>query len=52
MRKVAHVDLNTAISDGKKLPEELLSELKKHAWERNFYGGSDPAMKDENYIEQ
>ncbi len=52
MRKVAHVGSNTALSDGRKLSQRLLSELKKHTWERNFYGGADPAMKDENYIEQ
>lgn len=37
MRKVKNVDLNTAVSDGRKLSPKLLSELKKHSWERNFY---------------
>jgi aryl-alcohol dehydrogenase-like predicted oxidoreductase len=38
MRGIAHVETNTAVSDGKHLSEKLLKELKKHKWVRNFYG--------------
>jgi aryl-alcohol dehydrogenase-like predicted oxidoreductase len=34
MRKEAHVRANIATSDGKKLPQKLLAELKKHRWDR------------------
>ena len=34
MRTVAHVRSNIGTSDGKFLPEQLLSELKKHRWDR------------------
>lgn len=37
MRKLRNVELNTAISDGRKLSPSLIEELKKHTWERNFY---------------
>lgn len=37
LRRVAHVDQNTAVSDGRKLSSRLLQNLKSHAWERNFY---------------
>lgn len=37
MRKVEHVRANCAVSDGKRLPENLLRELEKHAWDKNFY---------------
>ncbi len=38
MRRIANVEPNTAVSDGKHLSEKLLKELKKHKWVRNFYG--------------
>lgn len=38
MRKSEHARANVAISDGKKLSPSLLSELRQHAWQRNFYG--------------
>ncbi|MGE5313615.1 MAG: aldo/keto reductase [Acidobacteriota bacterium] len=38
MRKPANVERNTAASDGRLLSPALLAELRKHAWERNFYG--------------
>ena len=38
MRKLPHVEANTSVSDKGKLSAELMEELKKHAWERNFYG--------------
>lgn len=50
-RKVANAEANTSVSDGRKLSDNLLGELKKHAWERNFYVDLDPAMKDSDYIE-
>jgi aryl-alcohol dehydrogenase-like predicted oxidoreductase len=34
MRKVRNVEANMATSDGKKLSEELLKELKDHRWDR------------------
>ncbi len=34
MRKVRNVEANIATSDGKKLPEALLEELKGHRWDR------------------
>jgi Predicted oxidoreductases (related to aryl-alcohol dehydrogenases) len=44
MRKVANVEANAALSDGRTLSSHLMAELKKHAWERNFYSYPDPAM--------
>ncbi len=53
MRKLEHVKSNTAISDGRKLSPEIMEELKKHVWERNFYGDSehDPSMAEANFVE-
>ncbi len=34
MRKIKHVQANTAVSDGTKLPASLLAELKGHRWDR------------------
>ncbi|OHY79316.1 aldo/keto reductase [Marinobacter sp. AC-23] len=34
MRKLQHVLANTAVSDGSSLPPALLSELRKHRWDR------------------
>jgi aryl-alcohol dehydrogenase-like predicted oxidoreductase len=34
MRKVRHVEANTAASDGAGLPVKLLQELRKHRWDR------------------
>jgi len=34
MRTAAHVSSNIGTSDGKFLPEKLMSELKKHRWDR------------------
>ena len=34
MRKLSHVDSNIAASDAGPLPEDLLSELRRHRWER------------------
>lgn len=50
MRKTENVQANTSFSDGRKLSSKLMEELKKHAWERNFYS-VDPSMKDTNYLE-
>ncbi len=53
MRRIRNVEANTSFSDGRKLSEQLMDELKKHAWERNFYPESwkDPALKSSDYIE-
>lgn len=40
MRKPSHVKENTGISDKPKLSGKLLSELRNHSWNRNFYGGN------------
>ncbi|RYZ26500.1 MAG: aldo/keto reductase, partial [Sphingobacteriales bacterium] len=34
MRKIKNVEANIASSDGKGLPASLLSDLKKHRWDR------------------
>jgi aryl-alcohol dehydrogenase-like predicted oxidoreductase len=34
MRKIKHVEANIAASDGARLPDDLLAELRKHRWER------------------
>lgn len=51
MRKVARVEQNTKISDGRKLSPELLEKLKQHQWERNFYSCHDPWLEATNYVE-
>jgi len=50
-RKVKYVEANTAAADGRKLSEDMMKELKNHAWERNFYVDFDPALKDTGYVE-
>ncbi|SHL44605.1 Predicted oxidoreductase [Chitinophaga jiangningensis] len=40
MRKIRNVNANMAASDGKGLPETLLTELKKHRWDRTPTGWS------------
>ncbi len=50
-RKVGNVIANAAISDGYKLSQKLMTELKNHVWERNFYPDFDPSMKLTNYLE-
>jgi len=50
-RKVKYVDVNTSVSDGRRLTRNLINELKKYVWERNFYPDHDPSMKDSGYIE-
>ncbi len=37
MRKVEHVEANIRAGEKGKLSEGVMEELKKHAWERNFY---------------
>lgn len=51
-RKVQYVDKNVAVSDGQKLSKELMIELKKHVWERNFYVDRDPALEKDDFIEK
>ncbi len=38
MRTVKNVRANCAVSDGRLLSDELRNKLKKHRWQRNFYG--------------
>jgi aryl-alcohol dehydrogenase-like predicted oxidoreductase len=52
MTKSEYVEANTSYSEKDKLPQAILEELKKHAWERNFYPDVDPAMKDSDYLER
>ena len=51
-RKVKYVDDNVSLSDGRKLSNELMEKLKKHAWERNFYVDLDSALEKDGYIEK
>ena len=37
MRSEKHAIINSHISDGRRLSPQLLEELKKYTWERNFY---------------
>jgi aryl-alcohol dehydrogenase-like predicted oxidoreductase len=37
MRTVRNVERNTAVGDGRGLPEDQLSRLRAHRWVRNFY---------------
>jgi len=37
MRRIATVDANVAVADGRRLSPALLAGLAKHAWPRNFY---------------
>ena len=39
MRLVEHVRPNTCVSDGRKLSAEMLTQLRSHAWEKNWYEG-------------
>jgi aryl-alcohol dehydrogenase-like predicted oxidoreductase len=34
MRRLAHVHSNLAVSDGRRLPDPLMSELRRHRWDR------------------
>jgi len=38
MRHVGHVRPNTCVSDGRKLSAETLTQLRAHAWPKNWYG--------------
>jgi aryl-alcohol dehydrogenase-like predicted oxidoreductase len=38
MRSVRNVERNAALGDGNGLPADQVSALKRHRWERNFYG--------------
>lgn len=37
MRSVAHVQTNCVVSDGRTLGSELLRELRRHRWDKNYY---------------
>jgi aryl-alcohol dehydrogenase-like predicted oxidoreductase len=41
MRKLAHVEQNIALSDGKALPNELIEKLRAHRWDRKVAPWSD-----------
>ena len=38
MRSVRNVERNVAVSDGRRLSAGLRDDLRRHAWNRNFYG--------------
>ena len=38
MRTVRNVERNCAVGDGQGLPAEQVAALKRHRWDRNFYG--------------
>jgi aryl-alcohol dehydrogenase-like predicted oxidoreductase len=37
MRRNAHVRSNVAVSDGRRLSDELLARLEEHTWDKNWY---------------
>ena len=39
MRSISNVEANCQLSDGRKLSEPLIAELRNHKWERDFYQG-------------
>lgn len=39
MRSISNVEANCLLSDGRKLSESLIAELRNHKWERDFYQG-------------
>ena len=52
IRKVKYAIENTSVSDGRRLSDQLMSELKNHTWERNFYDDCyDPWLKNSNFVE-
>ena len=51
-RKVKNAEANAGISDGRKLSQKLMDELKNHKWERNFYVDLDPALEKDGYVEK
>lgn len=53
-RKVHNVEQNAGLSDGRRLSDDLMNELKHHAWERNFYAKMDldPTLAGDGYIEK
>lgn len=51
MREVHYVEQNTAFSDKGKLPADVLKRLEAHIWERNFYTGHDPVLKESGFVE-
>lgn len=52
MRKVKNVEANASVSDGVKLSDRLMQELKNHQWERNFYVDLDPLLSKDDYVEK
>jgi aryl-alcohol dehydrogenase-like predicted oxidoreductase len=39
MRSISNVEANCLLSDGRKLSESLIAELRTYTWERDFYQG-------------
>jgi aryl-alcohol dehydrogenase-like predicted oxidoreductase len=37
MRSVGNVEANCRFSDGRKLSDQMIEEIRKHKWKRNFY---------------
>ena len=37
MRSITNVEMNCSFSDAMKLSQDILAELRKHTWNRNFY---------------
>jgi len=37
MRSMVNVEANCRFSDGRKLSDRMITEIRKHKWERNFY---------------
>ncbi len=51
MRRLYQVESNMSAS-GNTLSDELMTTLKQHSWERNFYPNLDPSLESVGYIEQ
>jgi len=39
MRSISNVEANCRLSDGRKLSDSLMTELRHHTWDRDFYQG-------------
>jgi hypothetical protein len=37
MRKIANVEANTSVSDGRRLTPSMRTSLRGHVWRRDFY---------------
>jgi len=52
LRRLKNVESSVSYSRKGRLTKELMEELKKHSWERNFYDDPDPSMEESEYIEK